>query len=609
MPGETPVLAVLSFDCAGDEADALLARGLVEDISGELTRFRAFSVVSPVSAATVAELSDRDAGERLGASHVLRGTLRRLGERLRLTASLIECAGGTQLWTEQVEADEADFFSIGDEVVGRIAASLAARLEGTVLARARRRPTGSLAAYGLTVRGMALLRQGTLEADAEARGLFERALELDPGFARAYAGLSLSWFNEWSCQYWSFMRENGRRAYAHAHAALELDDRDAMLHLVIGRILLYRREFEQAAWYFDRALALCPNDAELIIQLSICQAFLGRPELAMAHAEKAMRLNPYYPNYYCVYAIFPYFAARDFATVFALCDRIVGTPFVDFPVHAAIAHAHFGRIKEARRQMSLYHDEFRRRITFGRPPAPGEALQWFLEINPYRRPEDVAFLAERFRALDPDHADAPRAAYPERHKPDGADSFIMRHGEGWRAAYAGREVLLPDLKGLYDMRRLLAQPGEPVHCLDLAERAGDHFAGDAALDERARSEVKERIRALQAELDEAEAMGDTGRAERARAEMDRLVEALAKALGLGGRGRRLGDAAEKARTAVTWRIRHAVRKIEAAHPELGRHLANSLRTGTFCSYQPERPVAWRLGARDDSRPRAAVPAN
>jgi hypothetical protein len=85
--------------------------------------------------------------------------------------------------------------------------------------------------------------------------------------------------------------------------------------------------------------------------------------------------------------------------------------------------------------------------------------------------------------------------------------------------------------------------------------------------------------------------------------MDRLIEALSKALGLGGRGRRLGDAAEKARTAVTWRIRHAVRKVEAAHPELGRHLANSLKTGTFCVYQPERVVRWQLDAteRDQSR--------
>ena len=103
-----------------------------------------------------------------------------------------------------------------------------------------------------------------------------------------------------------------------------------------------------------------------------------------------------------------------------------------------------------------------------------------------------------------------------------------------------------------------------------------------------------RLAELQREIDDADRDNDPARGSRAREEMDALVEALAGALGLGGRSRSLGSATERARSAVTWRIRSAVRKIATVHPALGRHLENSIRTGTYCSYQPERPIDWDI---------------
>jgi hypothetical protein len=130
--------------------------------------------------------------------------------------------------------------------------------------------------------------------------------------------------------------------------------------------------------------------------------------------------------------------------------------------------------------------------------------------------------------------------------------------------------------------------------LELAGRSAEPRGDDAVLDERARREVTARARELQETIDEAEAMNDRGRAELAREELDQLVTALSGALGLGGRSRRLGSAAERARSAVTWRIRNAIRKIATAHPPLGRHLDNAVRTGTYCAYAPERAVDWVL---------------
>ena len=173
-------------------------------------------------------------------------------------------------------------------------------------------------------------------------------------------------------------------------------------------------------------------------------------------------------------------------------------------------------------------------------------------------------------------------------------SLLAREGSGWVLEFAGSRAYVPDMKGLRDIRRLLERPGEEVHCLDLADRGEEGFGGDATLDAPARAALKARVRDLQEELAEAEDMNDIGRADRLRGELDQLVDALAGALGLGGRARRLGSLAERARSSVTWRIRHAVRKLGAANPALGRHLENSLRTGTFCAYEPEQPVAWRF---------------
>jgi TolB-like protein/Tfp pilus assembly protein PilF len=583
-----PVLAILPFAAAGD--DGFIAAGLHEDICGELTRFRSLRVISPASAAVVADRSDPEIAERLGASHVMRGRLRRAGDRLQLSATLSDARSATQLWSERIVMPADDPQALEQTVLARIAATLNARLEEAALAGARRRPAASLAAYELTLRGMALLREATLEADETARALFEQAIAIDPLYPRAHSGLALSWFNEWSCQFWDRFEEASRRAYQHAYRALELDDSDAMVHLVIAKVALFRRAWEQAAWYVDRALAFCPNDAELLVQASVLEVYLGRPEAAVEHVDRAMRLNPYHPNHYFALAAFARVFAGDLEGALEFRARSDAMPFVDAPAYCAFAAAHLGRMDEARAELERYHGEYRAKIAFGSEVAPGAPTAWLFDLNPFRRPEDIAFLSEGFRLLGA----APEA--PRAEPRTGVESArLAPMGDGWIAEFGGTRAILPDLKGLHDIRRLLERSGEEVHCLDLAEREAEG-PGDAVLDEKARAALRSRIRDLQEELAEAEDMNDLGRTERLRAEMDALVETLSRALGLGGRGRRLGDLSEKARTAVTWRIRHALRRIEAAHPALGRHLANALRTGTFCLYRPEAPVAWRFEA-------------
>jgi TolB-like protein/tetratricopeptide (TPR) repeat protein len=588
-----PFLAVLPFSVLGNPSKPLWAEGLYESLCSELTRFRSIRVLSPASAAPLVGCTGPEIAGRVHVSHVLRAQLRFLGDRLRLTATLSEAATATQVWSDRIEVPSGQILAVEDEIVGRIVGALNARLDEALLTAARRRP-GDPAAYLLVLQGRALLREGSPEADAAARALFERALETDPGCARAHAGLACTWFNEWSCQFWSCFEENGRLAYYHAHRALGLDDSDAFLHQVLGKVCLFRQDFERASWSFDRALALCPNDAELLNAQALYECFLGRPEVGIAHAERAMRLNPYHPPYYFGHAALAHLLARRAEEAVALIERADGLPNVDIPAYWAAAYAHAGRLAEARAQYGQFIANFREKIAFGRPSAPGDELRWFVDMNPLRRPEDMELFLDAFRRIGAAGLPAGPPSGPVPAAASVQEAALVRSGSGWSVVFAGERALLPDLKGLDDIRTLLERPHAEVHCLDLAGRDAE-APGDAVLDDRARTLLKGRIRDLQEELAEAEDMNDLGRAERVRAELDPLIDGLAAALGLGGRSRRLGDVAEKARTAVTWRIRHAIRRIETTHPAFGRHLANSVRTGTFCVYRPEAPVAWSFG--------------
>jgi len=166
-------------------------------------------------------------------------------------------------------------------------------------------------------------------------------------------------------------------------------------------------------------------------------------------------------------------------------------------------------------------------------------------------------------------------------------------GEIWTISYAGSTVFLKATKGMDDIARLLARPGDEIHCLDLAGAAvTDQSTGDV-IDDTARRRYEQRIRELHEDIEEAESNNDYGRAERAQSELDTLVEHLSAALGLAGRTRRSADTAERARSAVTQRIRSTIKRIAAVHPQLGAHLRSSMRTGIFCSYHPEHEVTWR----------------
>jgi hypothetical protein len=184
---------------------------------------------------------------------------------------------------------------------------------------------------------------------------------------------------------------------------------------------------------------------------------------------------------------------------------------------------------------------------------------------------------------------------------------FQRDGDVWTNAFEGKHLRLKDVKGLQYIAHLLRHEGEELHAAELAAGAdatatpgheargqiarGLGYAGEV-LDAQARSEYRRRLADLQAEAEEATNWGDVGRAAKLGEEIEFLTDELSAAAGIGGRVRKAGDVADRARKAVTSRIRETIARIAGEHPALGRHFDNPIRTGLFCSYRPDRSPGW-----------------
>lgn len=580
-------LALIPFESLTcNQDDTRLAVGFQHDLLSEMARFPSLGVIAAdsVEEASRTEGGDAALAKRLGAQYLLKGTLRRWEDVLRINVRLVDAQTSRQLWAGRFDSE--DLPGAHDEITAKVTNALALQMDASLLAAARQRPPASLETYECWLRGMECLQRGTAESDEEGRQFFERALKLDPHYARAHAGLSLADFNDWSCQAWECWEASEKAAYTHALRAEELDPNDALVQMILARIEQYRRDFDRAASRLERARMLAPNDAHILMQLAICHTFDGDAALGNEFFERALELNPLptpWVNYFGALSRFAFRRYREALDLFLKTPQLI----VDTPAYVAAAFAYLNDREQAARYLAIFKKDFAERIVRERQPAPGELLGWTLHVNPFRREEDITHLAEglRLAGLEGDYSSpAPVVDWPV------ANAF-RREGSLWLIAFDHQVARLPERRGFHDLARLLAAPGREIHC---AELAGLVIKSDGleSLDPQARKAYRARLHELEAEIGDAAAAGDIPRAKQLEDERDSLIEELRKSTGLGGRPRKTGAHDERARTAVTWRIRSAIKHIAAVHPRLARHLENTIRTGAFCSYQPEHPTDW-----------------
>ncbi len=591
-------IAVMPFEnLSGHRDHDYFSIGFVEDLIVDLAHFSSLNIIS--SYATRKMEADRrdilELSRSLGIDYLLRGNLRRLGGQVRISAQLMGTADGRVLWAERYDALVDTLFDIQDDIVARVVSAISAQIDRTLLAAARKKPLTRMAAYDFWLRGMECLRRGTPQADRDARKLFQQALSIDPYYSRAYAGLSLSHFNDWSCQLWEQWETTERKAYDYAMRANQLDDSDHLVQMILGRILLFRRQFDLAAQHLNRSLALNDNDADNLVQVAACMAFLGEADRGEQLYEKSLRLNPYRENWYYTYGAWPYMIQRRY-------DRFLETAlkgpltdvWVDQPAYIAAAYAFQGDRSRAADYLDQFKVVFNREILDGREATPEEMIAWIHKANPLRKAADFDHIVEGLVLAGLDRPPGAAPATPSAGRQPAAVNAFIQVDRSWHMTFGGHSVQLPEVKGFLDLAVLLARPGVETHCTQLMGSVLKSEQREKLIDDQARAAYESRIRDLQEAIADAESMNDLGRREQLDAELDQLTDHLAKALGLGGKTRRVNTPVDRSRSAVTWRIRSAIRKIEAVHPSLGNHLSHAIRTGTFCCYQPETEQIWQV---------------
>jgi len=294
-----PSIAVLPLaNMSGDPEQEFFADGLTEDIITELSRFHDLLVISRNSTFVHKgkAVKVQEVAREFGVDYVLEGSVRKAGDRIRVTVQLIDAETDRHVWAERYDRELADIFTIQDEMTRAIVATLPGRVEAATHDRAKRKPTGNMAAYECVLTAKVLHHRSTRDDNAEARRLLDRALAFDPNYAHAHAWkacvLGQTWVYDWCDDREATMLQ----VAAELDIALGLDDNDSDVHRILAALNLTRKDHDKAAYHQERALALNPNYDIVVVQQGEFLTWLGRPEEGIDWIKKAMRLNPYHPE-------------------------------------------------------------------------------------------------------------------------------------------------------------------------------------------------------------------------------------------------------------------------------------------------------------------------
>ena len=293
---DKPSIAVLPFqNMSGDPGQEYFVDGLVEDIITGLSRFRSLFVIARNSSFAYKGRSPdiRQVGRDLGVRYVLEGSIRKAGNRIRITSQLIDAADGTHLWADRFEGALEDVFDLQDQVTASVVGLIAPRVEQAEIERVRRKAIGNLTAYDLLLRAQALMRTLRREDIEQALRLLRRAVEIDPSYARAFAGLSV--FS------WLFVAQGfGHRDHPlaadmiqTAQKALALDAGDSQVVATAAhRLAISGGDMETGIALVEKAIALNPNNAEAFRAAAVLYGYRGQAEKALEHQQRSDRLNP-----------------------------------------------------------------------------------------------------------------------------------------------------------------------------------------------------------------------------------------------------------------------------------------------------------------------------
>jgi TolB-like protein/Flp pilus assembly protein TadD len=371
-----------------DPEQEYFSDGLTEDLTSALSKISRLFVIARNSAFTYKgkAVKVQDVSRELGVRYVLEGSVRKADNQVRITAQLIDATTGGHVWSEQYDRPLTDIFALQDEVVQKIVTTLKLQITLQEQGDSARKHTDNLEAYDYYLRGRELFNRFTQEANAQARQMFEQALELDPQYAKAYAFLGSTYFAEWAFQ-WSQDAQVLDQALALAQRAVAMDDSLAQAHATLGAVYVWKKQHDQAIAEAKRAIALDANFAEAYTSLGEILKFVGRPEEALGVIEQAMRLNPHYPATYLFSLGTAYRLMGRYEEAIAAFKRALTRNPALLPVHVnlAVIYSELGQEQEARAEAA---EVLRLNPQF--------SLEVLRQISPYK---DPAVTERMFAAL------------------------------------------------------------------------------------------------------------------------------------------------------------------------------------------------------------------
>ncbi len=345
-----PSIVVLPFVNMSGEADQdFFADGLTEDILTELSRFRELFVISRNSSFKYKgqSVNVQQVARELGVQYVAEGSVRKIGNRVRVTVQLIDAETDRHVWAERYDRQLEDIFAIQDEVTSAIVSTLPGRVEAATRDRSAHKPTANMAAYECVLAGKTLHHRSTRADNAEAIRMLDRAIALDPNFGHAHAWRACVLGQAWTYGWVADRDATWDEVMAELQTSLALDDNDSDVHRILAAVNVARDDLDKAIYHEERALSLNPNDDLIVVQQGEILTWLGQPEEGIDWIKKAMRLNPYHPERFWHHLARAYFVARRYAEAIDACKRIAA---LDHQHHALLAacHAYLGNETAAR---------------------------------------------------------------------------------------------------------------------------------------------------------------------------------------------------------------------------------------------------------------------
>ena len=346
---DKPSIAVLPFDnMSGDAEQEFFSDGITEDLITAISRYRSLFVIARNTSFIYKgrSVDVKQVGNELGVRYVLEGSVRKVRNKVRISAQLVDATTGNHVWAERYDHDLDDIFQVQDTVTQNIAAALLGHLEAAVLEKARRKPPENLAAYEHVLRGRDYYHRVTKDDNATALRFMELAVDTDPEYSEAYTWRAcvrgqalMRGYEDWTDDFINLTLSDSLRA-------LELDENDAEAHRITCRLRMLVKQFDQAEFHLQRALTLNPNDPRVILQKGINLTWYGETDEAIPWIQEANRRDPYHEDIYSFELGCTLFVAGRYNDAMAAFKK-TGNPNIQHNSYMAACAAQLGDIEAA----------------------------------------------------------------------------------------------------------------------------------------------------------------------------------------------------------------------------------------------------------------------